>query len=70
VAPDRLNALPLATVAGVEEQPVGVLAGAAFSWLPAGISLRSVLLWLVLGLGVLVLGAVAYSLMRQLAARR
>ena len=70
VAPDRLNALPLATVASVEEQPVGVLAGAAFTWLPAGTSLRSVLLWLVLGLGVLVLGAVAYSLMRQLAARR
>jgi hypothetical protein len=70
VAPDRLNALPLATVAGVEEQPVGLLAGAAFTWLPGGISLRSVLLWLVLGLGVLVLGAVAYSLMRQLAARR
>jgi hypothetical protein len=69
VAPDRLNALPLATVASVEEQPAGALAGAATAWLPAGTSLRSVLLWLVLGLGVLVLGAVAYSLTRQLAAR-
>ena len=47
-----------------------VLAGAAPDWLPAGTSLRSVLLWLVLGLGVLVLGVVAFSMMRQLAARR
>ena len=70
VAPDRLNTLPLATVVGVEESPAGALAGAAPDWLPAGTSLRSVLLWLVLGLGVLVLAAVAYSLMRQLAARR
>lgn len=70
VAPDRLNAMPLATVASIEEQPAGALEGAAPAWLPAGTSLRSVLLWLVLGLGVLVLGAVAYSLMRQLAAKR
>ncbi len=70
VAPDRLNTLPLANVTLVEERPAGALATAAPDWLPAGTSLRSVLLWLVLGLGVLVLGAVAYSLMRQLAARR
>ena len=70
VAPDRLNALPVATVASFEEQPPGVLAGAAPTWLPAGTSLQSVLLWLVLCLGVLVLGVIAYSLMRQLAARR
>lgn len=70
IAPDRLNTLPLATVARVEESPDVVLAGAAPDWLPAGTSLRSVLLWLVLGLGVLVLAAVAFSLMRQLAARR
>lgn len=70
IAPNRLNTLPLATVARVEESPDVVLAGAAPDWLPAGTSLRSVLLWLVLGLGVLVLAAVAFSLMRQLAARR
>ena len=70
LAPDRLNTLPLATLARVEESPPGVLAGAAPDWLPAGTTLRSVLLWLVLGLGVLVLAAVAFSLMRQLAARR
>jgi hypothetical protein len=70
IAPDRLNTLPLATLARVEESSAGALAGAAPDWLPAGTSLRSVLLWLVLGLGVLVLGAVAYSLMRQLAARQ
>ncbi len=74
VSPERLSALPLATVANVEVRPAGagqgVLTGAVFDWLPAGTSLRSLLLWLVLGVGVLVLGGVAYSLMRQLAARR
>jgi len=31
-----------------------------------GVPLRTVLLWLVLGIGVLALGGVAYALMRQL----
>ena len=70
VSPDRLNGLPLATITHVQEQSAGALAGAAPHWLPAGTTLRSAVLWLVLGVGVLALGAVAFSLMRQLAARR
>ena len=70
VAPARLGELPLATVTDVLAPPASSLDGQASGWLPAGTSLRSVLLWAVLGLGVLVLGGVAYSLLRQLNSRR
>ncbi len=66
VAPAQLGELPLATIGAAQEQPDGALAGAAPSWLPAGTSMRSVLLWAVLGVGVLALGGVAYSLLRQI----
>jgi hypothetical protein len=70
VAPTGLGALPLATVVSVQIRPATALAGPAPGWLPEGTSLRSVLLWAVLGVGVLVLGGVAYALLRQLGARR
>lgn len=38
----------------------------ALSWLPEGITLRTALLWLVLGLGVVILAGVAWALLRQL----
>ncbi len=66
VAPAHLGELPLATVVSVTEQPDSALGAAAPTWLPAGTSLRSVLLWAVLGVGVLLLGGVAYSLLRQI----
>ncbi|MBV5299755.1 MAG: DUF3999 family protein [Rhodoferax sp.] len=70
VAPAGLGELPLASVASVQTRPETALDGPAPGWLPEGTSLRSVLLWAVLGLGVLVLGGVAYSLLRQLGTRR
>lgn len=70
VAPARLGELPMAGVVSVLTRPETALAGSAPGWLPAGTSLRSVLLWAVLGVGVLVLAGVAYSLLRQLGTRR
>lgn len=64
-----LGELPLASVGSTHIQPETALAGPV-DWLPEGASLRNVLLWVVLGVGVLVLGGVAYSLLRQLGARR
>ena len=63
---------PLATLSDVvvQAQPSGGLDGAPSRWLPDGVSLRSVLLWVVLGVGVLALGGVAFSLVRQMAAKR
>jgi hypothetical protein len=66
VSPAKLAELPLATVALVQIQTVSGLDREASHWLPEGVSLRTVLLWVVLGLGVLSLGGVAMSLMRQL----
>jgi hypothetical protein len=66
VSPAKLAELPLATVALVQIQTVSGLDREASHWLPEGVSLRTVLLWVVLGLGVLALGGVAMSLMRQL----
>lgn len=72
VTPAKLAELPLATVSDVVVQTAatGGLDRAASRWLPDGVSLRHVLLWLVLGAGVLALGAAAYSLMRQMDAKR
>ena len=71
VTPAKLVELPLATLSDVVVQtPANSgLDRAASHWLPDGVPLRSVLLWAVLGVGVLALGAVAYSLMRQMAAK-
>jgi hypothetical protein len=68
VSPAKLAELPLATLSNivVQAQPDD----GASRWLPDGVSLRSVLLWMVLGVGVLALGAVAFSLMRQIGAER
>jgi len=72
VTPAKLAELPLATLSDVvvQAQPSGGLNGAASRWLPDGVSLRSVLLWAVLGVGVLALAGVAYSLVRQMGAKR
>ena len=71
VTPAKLVELPLATLSDVVVQTPASsgLDRAASRWLPEGVPLRSVLLWVVLGVGVLALGAVAYSLMRQMAAK-
>ncbi len=71
VTPAKLVELPLATLSDVVAQtPTSSgLDRAASRWLPDGVSLRSVLLWAVLVLGVLALGGVAYALMRQMAAK-
>lgn len=72
VTPAKLAELPLATWsdAVVQTQTPRGLDRAAARWLPDGVPLRSVLLWLVLGAGVLVLGGVALSLVRQLGTKR
>lgn len=70
VLPARLADLPVATVADVVLRSENAFADNTPGWLPAGISLRTALLWLVLLVGVLVLGAVAYALFRQLGAKR
>ena len=72
-APIELVAeLPLATLSNVvvQSRTGSGVDGVASRWLPDGVSPRSVLLWLVLGAGVLALGGVAYSLMRQMGAKR
>ncbi len=66
VAPAKLAELPVATVAAVQVQAPGGLDRSAPAWLAQGVPVRTVLLWLVLGIGVLSLGGVAYALMRQL----
>lgn len=68
VTPAKLAELPLATLSNIVVQALPV--DGTSRWLPDGVSLRSVLLWVVLGAGVLALGAVALSLMRQIGAKR
>jgi hypothetical protein len=70
VLPARLADLPVATVADEVLRTEDAFGGQSPGWLPAGFSMRSALLWLVLLVGVLVLGGVAYSLFRQLGAKR
>jgi hypothetical protein len=66
VSPAKLAELPLATVDTLQtDAPVATPQWLA-AWLPAGLPWRSVLLWGVLLAGVLVLGGVAVSLLRQL----
>jgi len=70
VAPAKLAELPVATVAAVELHPPAGLAQSAPAWLAQGVPMRTVLLWLVLGLGVLSLAGVAYALLRQLQSKK
>lgn len=60
----KVDELPAATFAQVQTAPAqrSALAG----WLPAGVEPRTALLWAVLAGGVLLLGGVAWSLLRQL----
>ncbi|MDP2367726.1 DUF3999 family protein [Rhodoferax sp.] len=65
----KLDDLPNASIASVRLQPVSATDSTLARWLPAGTEQRSVMLWAVLLLGVLVLGGVAYTLLRQLSAK-
>lgn len=58
-----VEALPLARIAEVQSGPA--TASPLQAWLPRGVDGKTATLWLVLVLGVLVLGAVAWSLLRQ-----
>ena len=66
VSPAKLAELPAATVVQVQLQTASGLDRAAAGWLPDGVPIRTAMLWVVLGVGVLALGAVAFSLLRQL----
>ena len=70
VSPVKLAELPVAVVGNVVLRPDGAVELFASSWLSDGTSPQKILLWAVLVLGVLVLGAVGYSLVRQLNVRR
>ncbi|MBK9236141.1 MAG: DUF3999 family protein [Rhodoferax sp.] len=65
----KLDDLPRASVASVRLQTDGASESTLQRWLPAGTEQRSVALWTVLLVGVLVLGGVAYTLLRQLSAK-
>ncbi len=65
----KLEDLPSASIANVRLQPASATGSTLQGWLPAGTEQRSVALWAVLLVGVLVLGGVAYTLLRQLSAR-
>ncbi|MDZ7937049.1 MAG: DUF3999 family protein [Rhodoferax sp.] len=66
VSPAKLAELPLATIDALQVDAADAPPQWAAAWLPTGVPWRSVLLWGVLLVGVLVLGGVAVSLMRQL----
>jgi hypothetical protein len=66
VSPAKLAELPLATIDTLQVDAADAPPQWAAAWLPAGVPWRSVLLWGVLLVGVLVLGGVAVSLLRQL----
>lgn len=65
--PVKLADLPEARIGAVQQRPPAS-AGPFAALLPAGQSGRSLLLWAVLGGGVLLLGGVAWALFRQLKA--
>ncbi|GAB3646989.1 DUF3999 family protein [Ramlibacter alkalitolerans] len=62
----RMADLPLARIVAVESAPAAE-ASWWTGWLPRGVDGKTAGLWLVLGAGVLLLGGVAWSLLRQLA---
>jgi hypothetical protein len=61
----KVDELPAATVVALSDAPQAAR-GPLAQWLPRGLEPRTALLWLVLGGGVLLLGGVAWSLLRQL----
>jgi hypothetical protein len=65
----RVDALPLAKVGAVQSAPAPARAAWA-GWLPRGVDEKIAGLWLVLGLGVLLLGGVAWALLREMNATR
>lgn len=60
----KVEELPAATVVSLSDAPPP--RGPLAQWLPRGVEPRTALLWVVLGGGVLLLGGVAWSLLRQL----
>jgi hypothetical protein len=65
----RLEALPAVRIAATRSEPLPG-AGRWNQWLPRGVDQKTAALWLVLVVGVLLLGAVAWSLLRQVNAKR
>lgn len=65
----KLEDLPSASIARVRLQADSATESTLKRWLPAGTEQRSVALWAVLLVGVLVLGGVAYTLLRQLSTK-
>jgi hypothetical protein len=61
----KLEELPAIAITPLTDAPPGPR-GPLAQWLPRGVEPRTALLWLVLGGGVLLLGGVAWSLLRQL----
>lgn len=61
----KLDELPAATITPLSEAPAAAR-GPLAQWLPRGLEPRTALLWVVLVGGVLVLGGVAWSLLRQI----
>ena len=66
VSPARLAELPAAAVKQLRADPPDAPQLWAAALLPDGVNPRAALLWLVLLAGVLLLGAVAYGLLRQI----
>ena len=64
----RVDALPLVKV-GAVQSPRDPAGAAWHAWLPRGVDGKTAALWLVLGAGVLLLGGVAWALLRQLNAK-
>ncbi|HEY0826090.1 MAG TPA: DUF3999 family protein, partial [Ramlibacter sp.] len=64
----RVDALPVVMVGAVEAAPQPATPAWA-RWLPRGVDGKTAVLWLVLAGGVLLLGAVAWVLLRQLEAK-
>ncbi|MBK7000711.1 MAG: DUF3999 family protein [Rhodoferax sp.] len=66
VVPKKLAELPLAYVSRHQVLTDDIFSTTSTGWWPAGLAPRTVLLWFVLGAGVLVLAAVAISLLSTL----
>jgi len=69
VVPGPLDALPAATLEPARVQDIARQNQGLMQFMPGSGDQRKLILWLVLAGGVLVLGAVAYSMMRQLPSR-
>lgn len=65
----KLEDLPGATIAAVRLESDSATDSPLARWLPTGTAQRTVMLWAVLLIGVLVLAGVAYTLLRQLSAK-